>query len=170
MEDTQGRRPEAAKPTAVERRSDREMVVTREFAAPARIVFAAWSQAELFRRWWVPQSFGLTLVSCELDVRLGGGYRLVFQHPSAPEPMAFHGTYLEVKPDERLVWTNEEAGGSGQVTTVTFTEQDGKTKVVLHELYPTKEALDEAIASGSTCGMEETFAQLAGLLREETGG
>lgn len=147
-------------PTTSDRRSERELVVTRTFNAPARLVFEAWTKAELFRQWWVPKSCGLTLLSCELDVRVGGAYRLVFSHPAAPEPMAFHGRYLEVKPHARLVWTNEEAGDNGQVTTVTFEEEGGKTLLVLHDLYPSKEALDEAIASGGTSGTGETFDQL----------
>ncbi len=150
--------------TSVERKSQRELVVTRTINAPPRIVFEAWTKAELFQRWWVPKSFGLTLLSCELDVRVGGVYRLVFRHPAAPEPMAFHGRYLEVVPPSRLVWTNEEAGGNGQVTTVTFEERADKTLLVMHDLYPSKEALDEAIGSGSTSGMDETFNQLDELL------
>lgn len=148
--------------TAVERTSDRELVVTRVFHAPARLVFEAWTKAELFQRWWVPKSFGLTLLSCELDVRVGGVYRLVFA--ASPEPMAFHGRYLEVIPDSRLVWTNEEAGANGQVTTVTFEEQGGRTLVVMHDLYPSKEALDEAVASGSTGAAAEQFEHLDQLL------
>ncbi len=150
--------------TTVERRSDRELLVTRTFDAPASLVFEAWTKAELFQRWWVPKSCGLTLLSCELDVRVGGVYRLEFSHPVAPEPMAFHGSYLEVTPHSRLVWTNEEAGDKGQVTTVTFEEKGGKTLLVMHDLYPSKEALDEAIASGSTSGTDETFNQLGELL------
>ena len=147
--------------TTAERESERELVVTRTIDAAPRIVFEAWTQAELFQRWWVPKSIGLTLLSCEMEVRVGGKYRLVFRHPAAQEPMAFHGTYLEVTRPSRLVWTNEEAGGSGQVTTVTFEEQAGRTLLVMRELYPSKAALDEAIASGSTSGdMDETFNQL----------
>ncbi|EHR72099.1 hypothetical protein BurJ1DRAFT_3290 [Burkholderiales bacterium JOSHI_001] len=150
--------------TSVNRPSERELVVTRTLNAPPRIVFEAWTQAGLFQRWWVPKSFGLTLISCELDVRVGGAYRLVFRHPAAPEPMAFHGSYLEVTPPSRLVWTNEEAGGPGQITTVTLEESAGQTLLVMHELYPSKEALDEAIGSGSTSGMDETFRQLDAIL------
>ena len=124
----------------------------------------AWTKSELFQLWWVPKSCGLTLLSCELDVRVGDVYRLVFSHPAAPEPMAFHGRYLEVKPHSRLVWTNEEAGDNGQVTTVTFEEKGGKTLLVMHDLYPSKEVLDEAIASGSTSGTDEAFNQLGELL------
>jgi uncharacterized protein YndB with AHSA1/START domain len=148
----------------VARTSARELVVTRTFDGPARIVFEAWTKPELLKRWWSPKSFGLTLLSCEADVRVGGRYRLVFSHPAAPKPMEFFGRYLEVTPHSRLVWTNEEAGDSGQVTTVTFEERGGKTLLVMHDLYPSKEALDGAIASGSTGGMAETFEQLDELL------
>ena len=150
--------------TTVERKSEREVVVTRTFNAPARIVFEAWTKPELFKQWWVPKSFGLSLLSCEMDVRAGGTYRLVFSHPAAPKPMEFFGRYLEVTPHSRLAWTNEEGGDSGQVTTVTFEERGGKTLLIMHDLYPSKEALDGAIASGSTGGMDETFEQLDQLL------
>jgi len=151
--------------TAAERKSERELVVTRTFNGPARLVFEAWTKPELFKRWWVPKSIGASLLSCEMDVRVGGKYRLVFSAPAAPEPMAFFGSYLEVTPHSRLVWTNEEGGDSGQVTTVTFEERGGKTLLVMHDLYPSKEALDDAIASGSTAGgMGETFEQLDELL------
>ena len=151
--------------TEAERKSERELVVTRTFNGPARIVFEAWTKPELFKRWWVPKSIGMSLLSCEMDVRVGGRYRLVFSHPAAPKPMEFFGRYLEVTPHSRLVWTNEEGGDSGQVTTVTFEEQVGQTLLVMHDLYPSKEALDGAIASGSTAGgMDETFEQLDELL------
>jgi uncharacterized protein YndB with AHSA1/START domain len=140
------------------------MVITRTFNGPARLVFDAWTQPELFKRWWIPKSFGLTLVSCELDVRVGGSYRLMILPPGATEPMAFFGRYVEVVPNARLSWTNEEAGGPGQITTVTFEETGGETRVVIHDLYPSKEALDEAVASGSTSGMGETLDQLDALL------
>jgi len=150
--------------TTVERKSERELVVTRTFNGPARIVFEAWTKPELFKQWWVPKSLGLTLLSCDMDVRPGGKYKLVFKH-GASEPMAFYGRYTEVTPPSRLVWTNEEGGEDGSVTTVTFEEQGGKTLVVLTELYPSKEALDAAIASGSTSGdMNETFEQLEELV------
>jgi uncharacterized protein YndB with AHSA1/START domain len=147
-------------PTTVERKSERELVVTRVFNGPARIVFDAWTKPELFKRWWVPKASGLTLVSCELDVRVGGKYRLEFTHPQAPEPFAFHGRYLEVTPCSRLVWTNEESGEGGQITTVTFEERDGRTFLVMHDLYPSKEVLDAAIASESTGAPAEQFEQL----------
>lgn len=146
--------------TAVERKSERELVTTRTFNAPARIVFQAWTTPALFQQWWVPKSFGLTLLSYEAEVRVGGKYRLVFSHPEAPEPMAFFGTYLEVTPPSRLVWTNEEGGENFQITTVTFEERDGQTLLVVSDLYPSKEALDEAIATDSTGALPQQFDQL----------
>jgi uncharacterized protein YndB with AHSA1/START domain len=151
-------------PTTVDRQSETELVATRTFNAPARIVFQAWTTPELFQRWWVPKSVGLTLLSYEADFRVGGKYRLVFSHPAAPEPVAFFGTYLEVTPHSRLVWTNEEGGDAGQVTTVTFEERGGQTLLVVHDRYPSKGALDEAIASGSTGALPEQFEQLDELL------
>ena len=150
--------------TTVERKSERELVITRTFNAPARVVFEALTRPELMKRWWVPKSTGMSLVACDMEVRVGGGYRLVFRHPAAPEPMAFYGRYIEVVPNSRLVWTNEEGGDAGQVTTVTFEERAGKTLLVWHDLYPSKEALDEAIASESTGGWSEQFEQLDELL------
>ena len=145
--------------TTVERKSERELVVTRTFNGPARIVFEAWTKPELFRRWWAPKSMGMSLRSCEMDVRVGGKYRLEFE----PDAMAFFGTYLEVTPHSRLVWTNEEGGEGGPVTTVTFEEKGGKTLLVMHELYSSKEALDAA-GTGAADAMVETFAQLDELL------
>ena len=148
--------------TKVERTSDRELVVTRTFDAPARIVFQAWSKPELFKRWWVPKSVGMSLLSCEMDVRTGGGYRLEFSHPQAPKPLVFFGKYTEVIPNSRMVWTNEESA-EGSVTTLTFQEQGDKTLVVLHELYPSKQALDDAF-EGMEDSYPEQFAQLDELL------
>ena len=157
-------RKENGNNTTVERKSDRELVVTRSFNGPAHIVFQAWAKPELFQRWWVPKSSGVVLLSCEMDVRTGGTYRLVFKHPSTGEPMPFFGRYIEVIPNARIVWTNEESGEGGAVTTVTFEERDGATLVAMHDLYPSKEALDEGIASGSTNGAGKSFAQLDELL------
>ena len=147
--------------TTVERKSERELVVTRTINGPARIVFEAWTKPELFKRWWVPKSFGLSLLSCEMDVRVGGGYRLEFD-VGAAEPVAFFGRYLEVTPHSRLVWTNDEGGEGGAVSTVTLAEEGGKTLLVMHELHASKEALDAAL--GSYDGMGETFEQLDELL------
>jgi len=150
-----------ANPTNVERISDREFAVTRLFDAPPRMVFRPWSDPALFQRWWVPKSVtGVSLVSCEMDVRTGGKYRLEFT--AGDQRMAFFGKYLDVVPDQRIVWTNDE-GEEGAVTTVTFKEQGGKTLVTYHETYPSKEALEEAL-SGSAAGLPEQFEQLAELL------
>src|SRR5512132_553297 len=145
--------------TTVERRSERELVVTRTFNGPARLVFEAWTKPELFRQWWVPKSMGMSLRSCEMDVRVGGKYRLEFE----PEGMVFFGTYLEVTPNSRLVWTNEEGGEGGPVTTVTFEDKGGKTLLVLHELYSSKDALDAA-GTGAADAVVAAFAQLDELL------
>jgi uncharacterized protein YndB with AHSA1/START domain len=150
--------------TTVERKSERELVVTRTVNGPAHIVFKAWTTPELFKQWWAPKSFGVIMLPCEMDVRVGGGYRLVFNHPTSGKPMAFFGRYIEVVPPSRLVWTNDEGDDDGAVTTVTFEEQDGATLVTMRDLYPSKEALDEAIASGSTSGFSEQFDQLDALL------
>jgi uncharacterized protein YndB with AHSA1/START domain len=144
--------------TTVERTSERELVVTRTFNAPARLLFEAWTKPELFKQWWVPKSMGMVLRTCEMDVRVGGGYRLVFG-----ENDAFFGRYIDVTPHSRLVWTNDEGGEAGPVTTVTFEEKGGKTLLVMRELYPSKEALDAA-GTGAAEAMSETFAQLDELL------
>jgi uncharacterized protein YndB with AHSA1/START domain len=147
--------------TTVERKSERELVVTRTFNGPARIVFEAWTKPELLKRWWAPKSTGVSLLSCEADVRVGGRYRFEFGH-DASKSMAFFGRYIEVTPHSRLVWTNDESD-DGVITTVTFEEKAGKTLLIMHELYTSKEALDAAIA-GMEGGMPETFEQLDELL------
>ena len=146
--------------TTVEKKSERELLVTRTFNAPARIVFEAWTRPELIKRWWVPKSMGMSLLSCEMDVRVGGKYRLVYA-----QGMEFFGRYLEVKPPSRIVWTNEEGGEDGSVTTVTFEEKGGQTLLVMSELFPSKEALDAA-GTGSADATHETFTQLDELLVE----
>ena len=150
--------------TTVERKSDRELVATRVFDGPVRLVYDAWTKAELFQLWWAPKSSGVPMVGCEMDVRTGGGYRITFQRDAA-NTMSFFGKYLEVVPGQRLVWTNDEGGEEqGAVTTVTFEdEDDGKTLLTLSELYPTKEALDESFV-GMEDAMPEQFGQLDGLL------
>jgi uncharacterized protein YndB with AHSA1/START domain len=150
--------------TTTDRRSEREVVVTRTFDGPARIVFEAWTTPELLMKWWTPKSFGITFISCEADVRTGGTYRFVMGHPDFDQPMAFFGRYLEVEPPKRLVWTNEE-GEEGSVTTVTFEEKDGKTHLVMSDLYPSKAALDEAMASGGIGALPEQFDQLDVVLK-----
>jgi uncharacterized protein YndB with AHSA1/START domain len=144
--------------TTSERKSACELVITRVFDAPARLVFEAWTKPALFKQWWVPKSSGATLLSCEQDVRVGGSYRLEFAHPEGATPMAFFGRYLDVVPNARLVWTNDESP-DGAVTTVTFEDKDGKTLLVMRELYPSKQALDKAM-EGMDEVMPETFEQL----------
>ena len=162
MDARREREPSPVKnPTTVERTSEREFVVTRTFNAPARLVYDAWTKPELLKQWWAPKSMGIPLLSCEADVRVGGTYRFVFGH-DASQTMAFFGRYIEVTPHARLVWTNEEGDGGEAVTTMTFEEKGGKTLLVLNELHPSKEAVDEAIGFGE--GLRETFEQLDELL------
>lgn len=150
--------------TTTERASGRELVVTRVFDGPARHVFKAWTAPELLKRWWAPKSLGITLVSCEVDVRTGGTYRFEFGVPGSDQPVAFFGRYLEVVLDSKIVWTNDEGGEDGSVTTVTFEEKDGSTLLVISDVYPSEAALDAAIASGSVAGYDEQFGQLDALL------
>jgi uncharacterized protein YndB with AHSA1/START domain len=166
MDPTKASEPTLANnPTTAGRKSERELVVTRRFNAPARIVFDAWTNPELLKRWWTPKSLGISFISCEADVRVGGAYRFVFGHAASEQPVEFFGRYIEVTPNARLVWTNDEAGEDGPVTTVTFEQRGAETLVVVHDLYPSKEALDGAIASGATAGsMSESFEQLDELL------
>ena len=150
--------------TVVERKGDRELVVTRVFDAPPGTVFEAWSRPDLFRQWWMPKSVtGVSLLACDMDVRTGGKYRLEFG--AGDQTMAFYGKYLDVVANERIVWTNDE-GEEGAVTTVTFEEQGGKTLLTFHELYPSAEALEEAM-TGSAAGLPEQMDQLAELLAEK---
>lgn len=150
-------------PTTIERKSERELVITRTFNGPARIVFEAWTKPELLKRWWTPKSFGISFVSCEVDARTGGTYRFVFSHAAFEQPMAFFGRYVEVTPYSRIVWTNEESA-EGALSTLTFEEDAGKTLLVLHELYPSKQALEDALASGSPNGAGEQFELLDEIL------
>ena len=159
MDRTGSSEPAAARPVSVERTSEREVVVRRTFDAPARLVFEAWTTPELFRQWWLPQSMGSRLRSLDMDARTGGSYRLDFG-----DGMAFYGTYQEVTPHTRIVWTNEEGGESGSVTTVVLQEQDGVTHLVLTEVFPSREALEQG--DGALDALPETFAQLDDLLAQ----
>jgi uncharacterized protein YndB with AHSA1/START domain len=150
--------------TSVERASDREIVVRRTIRGPARLVFKAWSTPELMMRWWMPKSVGIPFVSCEADVRTGGTYRFVFKHPDFEQPMAFFGRYIEVVPNAKIVWTNEESGEGGSVSTLTLEDRGEETLLVIRDVYPTKESCDEAMASGAIGGFGEMFDQLDELL------
>lgn len=164
MDETKVNDPIPAKyRTDVTRQSERELVITRTFDGPVQLVFEAWTKPELLMRWWAPKSFGITFLSCEADVRTGGTYRFVFGHPASDKPMAFTGRYIEVMPPTRIVWTNEESA-DGSVTTVSLTEKDGKTHLVLSDLFPSKAALDAAIESGSQGAYPEQFEALDTLL------
>ena len=151
--------------TSMELRADREIVIARTFRAPRRIVFDAWTRPEFVRRWWAPKSLGAEIADCQADVRVGGSYRYVTR--AAGNEFAFSGKYTEVTPHSRLVYTQifepmAEAGAA--VVTVTFDEHDGNTRLVAHELYPSKETREAALASGMEHGMRETMNQLDALV------
>lgn len=149
--------------TNAERKSECELVSSRIINGPRHLVFEAWTNPELFKRWWVPKSAPITPESFEMDVRTGGTYRLVFS--AGGQRAEFFGKYLEVTQNSRLVWTNEEGGvDAATITTVTFEEVDGATLVSVHDRYPSKEALDEAIATGSSGAMPEQLEQLEQLI------
>jgi uncharacterized protein YndB with AHSA1/START domain len=153
--------------TTLELRGDREIVITRDFNGPARIVFEAWTKPELVRRWWAPAGRGVAVASCEADVRAGGGYRYVLRLNNGNH-FAFSGTYSEVAPYSRLVYTEifePTAGGAspgepGVIVTVTFDERGGKTHLISHSLCPSPQVRDAIIASGMEQGMRETMDQL----------
>lgn len=157
-----GNRSDMPNEMQIDRASDRELVITRTFAAPARVVYAAWTTPEHLKRWWAPRSFGVTMYECDIDLRVGGSYRYVFGKDGQPR-MAFSGVFNEVVPDARIVATQlfEQMPHAGEaITTTTFAEHGGTTRLELRQLFPTKEALDGAVASGMTDGMRVTFAQL----------
>ncbi|HWU96307.1 MAG TPA: SRPBCC domain-containing protein [Sphingomonas sp.] len=147
--------------TTVTRISDTEVEATRLFDAPPHLLYRAWTTAELFQRWWAPKSMGVPMHVRELDVRVGGGYRIEFDAEGG-QVWAFFGKYIEVVPNERIVWTNEEGGDAGPVSSVTFEAQGDRTLLTFRERYPTKEALDEGI--GAAEGLPEQLAQLAELV------
>jgi uncharacterized protein YndB with AHSA1/START domain len=154
------------KRTILERRSDRELVLTRTIHGPARLVFDAYTKPELLKRWWAPASMGVSMFSCEIDPRVGGRYRYAYGR-DPKQQMAFSGTFTEVVPHERLVCTSlfEQMPAAGEaIVTTTFTERDGKTVVVLHQLFPSKQVMDGAIAAGMENGMRITMDQLEELV------
>lgn len=161
--------------TSLERISDRELVIARTFNGPARIVFDAWTRPEMVRRWWAPQSLGASIVSCDADVRVGGHYRYVLK-PGKGEPIAFSGTYTEITPHTRLVYSSyfepdgrpRSSDADPVVVTVTFVEHDGTTRMTARELYPSREVLDGAIASGMERGVHVTMDQLEELVADAT--
>jgi uncharacterized protein YndB with AHSA1/START domain len=166
LQETRGSEARAVNRTTVERTSDRELVISRTFEARARIVWDAWTRPELLKRWWAPRSLGVTLFSCEVDLRVGGRYRYVFGH--TPEhAMAFSGTFTEIVACARLVCTQlfEPMASAGEaIVAATFEERDGRTRVVQRALYPSKQSLDGAIASGMEKGARATFEQLEELV------
>jgi uncharacterized protein YndB with AHSA1/START domain len=147
--------------TTMQLEADREIIISRTFDGPARIVFDAWTKPELVKRWWAPKGRA-TIVSVDADVRVGGKYRYVLK-ADVGEAFAFSGSYTEITPHSRLVYTQSfepMADAGSAIITVTFDERDGKTRLVSRELYPSKEAREAALSSGMEEGMRETMDQL----------
>jgi uncharacterized protein YndB with AHSA1/START domain len=167
----------AANETTLSLEGDREIVITRTFNGPARIVFEAWTRPEHVRRWWAPRSRGVSLTACDADVRVGGRYRYVARLDRGGE-FAFTGRYVEVAPPSRLVYTEvfepTAAGAKPDdpevVVTVSFEERDGRTHVVSRSLCPSKDVRDAIIASGMEHGMRESMDQLDALVASRAAG
>ena len=142
--------------------SDREIVLTRVFDAPRHMVFDAFSKPELLKRWFGPR--GWSLVVCEVDLRVGGGFRFVLRGPDGKE-MGMRGVYREIVPPERSVHMEsfDDYPGESQVTAV-FVEDKGKTTLTATILYPSREVRDIVIKSGMEHGAAESYDKLAELL------
>jgi len=145
--------------------TDREIVLTRVFDAPRRLVFDAWTKPELLKR-WLGAFGGWSLVVCEIDLRVGGAYRYVWRDPEGAE-MGMRGVYREVVPPERLVATEsfDEPWYPGEaVDTIALREDGGKTTVTTTVLYQSREARDIALKSGMEQGVAAGYDKLAELL------
>jgi uncharacterized protein YndB with AHSA1/START domain len=146
---------------------DREIVMTRSFAAPARLVFEAYTKADLVAKWWAPKKCGVEMVSCEAEVRVGGKWRYTLRNPDT-EVVAFYGEYREVTAPERVVYTEQFSkfpDGPPVIVTVTFVERDGRTEMTSTQLYPSKEVREMVVATGMEFGANETLNQLEEVLR-----
>jgi uncharacterized protein YndB with AHSA1/START domain len=146
---------------------DREIVMKRSFAAPARFVFDAWTKADLVAKWWAPEKCGVAMVACEADVRPGGKWKYTLRNPDA-EVVSFYGEYREVTAPSRLVYTetfSKYPDSPPVIVTVTFEERDGRTEMTSTQLYPSKEVREMVVATGMEFGANETMNQLEVLLR-----
>jgi uncharacterized protein YndB with AHSA1/START domain len=142
--------------------SDTQILITREFNAPPRLVFKAYTTPELIERWWSGDRG--TVTTAEVDLRVGGQWRYVMVAGGGFE-VAFHGTYHEIVPNERLVNTEAYEGtpdpdGDAALVTTTFTEKDGRT--LLEQLCEMKDKAgrDMLIESGMETGMQEAMDHL----------
>lgn len=146
---------------------DQEIVMTRVFDAPRHLVFDAFAKPELLKRWFGPR--GWSLVVCEVDFRVGGGFRFVLRGPDGKD-MGMRGVYREIVAPERSVHMEsfDDYPGEAQVTGV-FVEQGGKTTFTATVLYPSKEVRDAVIQSGMEHGAAESYDRLAELLASPEG-
>ena len=145
--------------------SDREVVITRMFDAPRRLVFDAWTRPEHVPHWMgFPE--GWTMPVCEIDLRVGGGWHFVWRKDDGSE-MAMRGTYRELSPPERIVNTESWGPEWPETTnTLVLTERDGKTTATLTILYPSKEARDMALGTGMKDGLDVSYQRLAAYLQK----
>lgn len=139
--------------------SEREIAMTREFDAPQDLVFEAHTSCEHMSRWWRPRKY--EVVSCEIDFRVGGKWRIVHRGPDGKD-YGFHGEYREIVPPERIVWTFEFEGypGAVSVETLTLVEADGRTTLKGLSLHDSVEARDGMLNSGMEEGAKETMDRL----------
>jgi uncharacterized protein YndB with AHSA1/START domain len=143
--------------------SDRELVLTRVFNAPARTLFEVWTKPEHVRKWYAVRSTTVTV--CDIDLRVGGAWRWVVTTPHGME-IAFSGVFLEIDPPRRLQRTEvfEAMPGPGCVVTLTFDEEDGKTTLAMHMLFQSKEERDICLKSGMELGVKECYQKIDELL------
>ena len=146
--------------------ADREIVITREFDAPARILFAAWSTPEHLLQWFGPEGWPLTL--CEVDFRVGGRWRFAMTGSSGVQNTPFGGEYLEIVPNDRIVFSNafEEPGAETLIVIVTFAEQDGRTTLTIRTLFRSTEVRDWHAEQGYATGYASALDQLADVVAD----
>lgn len=146
---------------AAEPAADRELVITRTFDAPARLLFKAWSTREHIMKWFGPVGWPVTM--CEMDFRVGGRWRMAMTGPSGKQNTLFGGTYLEIVPDRRIVFDNgfETPGAERMIMTITFEEMDGKTTLTHHTLFASAAMKKSHVGAGFVAGTNSGLDQLA---------
>jgi uncharacterized protein YndB with AHSA1/START domain len=143
---------------------DREVIITRTYDAPARLLFVAWSKPEHLMKWFGPVGWPLTL--CEVDFRMGGRFRFAMTGPSGRQDTPFGGEYLEIVPHRKIVFDNafEAPGAEKMITTVTFDEKDGRTTLTHHTLFASVAMKNEYVGMGFVQGVGSGFDQLAAVV------
>jgi uncharacterized protein YndB with AHSA1/START domain len=150
--------------------ADRELVITRSYDAPAHLLFRAWSQPEHIMRWFGPEGWPVT--HCEMDFRVGGTYRFAMTGPDGEQGTPFGGTYLEIVPNEKIVYDDafESPGAERMVMTVTFEESGGQTTLTVHTLFPSVAMKDKHLEMGMEEGLGMSLDQLGDLVTDMQAG